>query len=349
MAIVFEEALKKAIKTGDKNVFVLFGEDGYLKSIYVEKIAKNIADSSDVFNYQRFEADTPLQEVYDAVQQFPMMNDKKVVILRDFDYLSCNSDDFNKLIELLSDVPETTVLILWFDALEFEVKKNTKFEKIIKACDKIGGLAVRLNHKRGAELEKMLNDGALKRGCKIESGAARFLIENAGDDLNTLRNELEKLCAYAKGEIITKEVVEKVSTKTVETDIYALTDKILRCELQSAYSILDNLFFMRVEPIIILSTISSVYVDMYRVLAGRSKNISSGKIAEDFAYGNRAFLLENAGANLRRFDFNKLALSFKALTKADATLKAFSGDDRVVLEKLVVELSYIAVKGESVD
>lgn len=349
MAIVFEEALKKAIKTCDKNVFVIFGEDGYLKSIYVEKIAKNIADTSDVFNYQRFEADSPLQEVYDAVQQFPMMNDKKVVILRDFDYLSCNSDDFNKLIELLSDLPETTVFILWFDALEFEVKKNTKFDKIIKACDKIGGLVVRLNHKRGAELEKMLNDGALKRGCKMENGAAKLLIENAGDDLNTLRNELEKLCAYAKGEIITKAVVEKVSTKTVETDIYALTDKILKCELQSAYSILDNLFFMRVEPIIILSTISSVYVDMYRLLASRSKNINSGKVAEDFAYGNRAFLLENAGANLRRFDFNKLALSFKALTKADATLKSFSGDDRVVLEKLIVELSYIAVKGENVD
>ena len=349
MAIVFEEALKKAIKTGDKNVFVLLGEDGYLKSTYVEKVAKNIADPTDVFNYQRFEADSPLQEVYDAVQQFPMMNDKKVVILRDFDYLSCDSDDFNKFIELLSDVPETTIFIVWFDALEFEVKKNAKFDKIIKACDKIGGLVVRLNHKRGAELEKMLNDGALKRGCKMENGAAKLLIENAGDDLNTLRNELEKLCAYAKGEIITKTVVEKVSTKTVEADIYALADKILKCDLGAAYAILDDLFFMRVEPIIILSTISSVYVDMYRVLAGRNKNVSISQMAEEFAYGNRTFALENAGFNLKKFDFNKLSLSFKALTKADATLKSFSGDDRVVLEKLVVELSYIAVKGESVD
>ncbi len=349
MAIVYEEALKKSIKTGDKNLFMLFGEDGYLKRIYVEKLAKNIAPSDDVFNYHRFEADCDLQDVYDAVQQFPMMNDKKVVILRDFDFLGCNSDDFNKLIELISDLPETTVFILWFDALEFEIKKNAKLDKIIKAYDAAKGLVVNLTHKRGAELEKMLNDGALKRGCKMENGAARLLIENSGDDLNTLRNELEKLCAYAKGETITKSVVENVSVKTVETDIYSLADKILKCELQSAYKILDNLFFMRVEPIIILSTISSIYVDMYRLLSGRSKNVSADKIAEDFAYGNRAFLLKNAGTNLRNFDFNKLALSFKALTRADATLKSFSGDDRVVLEKLVVELSYIAVKGESVD
>jgi DNA polymerase-3 subunit delta len=148
-------------------------------------------------------------------------------------------------------------------------------------------------------------------------------------------------CNYSVG--------EKVSTKTVEADIYALADKILKCDLGAAYAILDDLFFMRVEPIIILSTISSVYVDMYRVLAGRNKNVSISQMAEEFAYGNRTFALENAGFNLKKFDFNKLSLSFKALTKADATLKSFSGDDRVVLEKLVVELSYIAVKGESVD
>lgn len=349
MAILYEEALKKALKTGDKNIFVLLGEDGYLKKLYVEKISKPIADTDDVFNYQRFEADSSLQEVYDAVQQFPMMNDKKVVILRDFDFAACDSSDFNKFITLIGDVPEATTFILWFDALEFELKKNSKLEKIIKACDNAKGIAVNLSHRKGPELEKMLNDGAIRRGCRMDSGAARLLIENSGVDINTLYNELEKLCAYAKGELITKETVEKVSVKTVESDIYDLTDKILRCELQSAFAILDDLFFMRVEPIIILSTISSVYVDMLRVLTARSKKYGNEQIADDFSYGNRAFLLKNAAANLKKFDFNKLQLSFKALVDADTALKSFSGDDRVVLEKLVIKLSYIAVKGESVD
>lgn len=349
MAIVYEEALKTALKTRDKNLFVLLGEDGYLKRFYLEKLSKDIAEPDDVFNYQRFEADSPLQEVYDAVQQFPMMNDKKVVVLRDFDFSSCDSNDYNKLISLVSDVPETTVFILWFDALNVELKKNAKLDKIVKACEGVGGLVVNLSHRKGAELEKMLNDGAVKRGTKFELGAAKYLIENVGDDIFTLKNELEKLCAFAKGGTISKEIIEKVAVKTVESDIYALADKILSCDLAAAYKILDDLFFMRVEPIIILSTISSVYVDMYRLLTGRSKNFSNEKIAEDFAYGNRAFLIRNAANNLKKFDFNKLQLSFKALTQADSLLKSFSGDDRIVLEKLIVKLSYIAVKGESVD
>ena len=60
MAIFKEEALKRALKTGDKNVFILFGEDGYLKKLYIEKISKPIAAADDVFNYQRFEADSSL-------------------------------------------------------------------------------------------------------------------------------------------------------------------------------------------------------------------------------------------------------------------------------------------------
>ena len=349
MAIHFEEALKNILKKGDKNVFVLLGEDGYLKRFYVDKLTKNIASDDDVFNYQRFEQDTPLQEVYDAVQQFPMMNDKKVVILRDFDFSACDATDFNKLLSLLSDVPETTVFIMWYDALEVEIKKNAKLDKIVKACDGAGGAVVNLSHRKGFELEKMLNDGALKRGCKMENGAAKFLIENVGDDIFTLKNELEKLCAYAKGEVITKAIIEKVAVKTVESDIYALADKILKCDLSAAYKILDDLFFMRVDPIIILSTISSVYVDMYRLLAARSHNFGNEKIAEDFAYGNRSFLIKNAAYNLKKFDFNKLQLSLNELAAADKAIKSFSGDERVVLEKLIVELSYIAVKGESID
>lgn len=349
MAIIFEETLKKAIKTGDKNLFVLFGEDGYLKKLYVEKISKVIATQDDVFNYQRFEADCDLQEVYDAVQQFPMMNDKKVVVLRDYDYSACNTEDFNKLISLIEDVPETTVFILWFDAFEFEIKKNAKFDKIVKACDNARGLVVNLSHRRGPELEKMLTDGALKRGCKMEISAARFLIENSGDDINTLHNELEKLCAFVNGQVITKEIVQNVSVKTIESDVYALAEKIIKCELQPAFEILDNLFFMRVDPIVILSSISGLYVDIYRVMLGRSKGVSISKIAEDFAYGNRTFVLEKLTVYLKKLDFNKLQLSFKALVDADKALKSFSGDDRVVLEKLIVKLSYIAVKGESVD
>ena len=348
MAIVNEEALKNVIKTDKSNVFVLFGEDGYLKKLYVEKITKPLAAPDDIFNYQRFENGVELQEVYDAILQFPVLSDKKCVILRDFDFVSASSDDFEKLLTLIGETPDTTVFILWFDAFSFDYKKG-RFKNILKACDEVNGCVVNLEHRRTAELEKMLLNGAIKRGCKMEITAAKYLIETAGDDIDTLSNELKKLCTFVEGGVITKETVESVSVKTVEADIYRLADKILNCDLSSAYAILDDLFFMRVEPIIILSTITAVYVDMHRVLSGKGHAYQNDKIASDFGYGNRAFTLKDATRNLKNFDFNKLNFSFKALAGADSQLKSFSGNDRVILEELIVKLSYIAAKGESVD
>lgn len=349
MAIVYEETLKKVLKENKSNVYILFGDDGYLKKLYKNKISSAVCDVDDIFNFQNFGPDCDLQDVYDSVLQFPMMSDKKCVILNDYDFSQCSKTDYDKLCTIISEVPETCVFILWFDSMEIDVKKNTKFKKLVTEAEKNNGIAVALNHRTQGELVKMLTDGAQKRGCRFENNAARYLVENVGQDINTLVNELEKLCAFAKNGEITKQTVENVAVKTVESSVYDLSKQIVDCNMERAMKLLDDLFFMRVEPIVILSTISAYYVDMYRLFVGKSKGLSVSQIAEKFGYKGREFVLEKASVNLKKFDFNKFALSFEALCTADRTLKSFSGNDRTVLEQLAVKLGYIAVKGESVD
>ena len=51
MAIIFEEQLKISLKRdGLLPVYILFGEDAYLKGMYLNKISKSIADEDDIFN-----------------------------------------------------------------------------------------------------------------------------------------------------------------------------------------------------------------------------------------------------------------------------------------------------------
>ena len=282
MAVIYEEALKKAIKQNNTSIYILFGDDGYLKKMYKEKISRLAAEPDDVFNFQKFGPECDLQEVYDAVLQFPMMNDKKCVILTDYDFEHCAKSDFDKLCVILNETPDSCVFILWFDSSEIDHKKNSKFKRLVTAAEKNNGVAVLLNHRGQSELVKMLTDGAKKRGCRFESNAARYLVETAGQDINTLVSELEKLCAFANGGEITKQTVENVAVKTVESSVYNLSKQIIDCNMQAALGTLDELFFMRVEPIIILSTVSGVYVDMYRVFVGKSKGMNISEIAEKF-------------------------------------------------------------------
>jgi DNA polymerase-3 subunit delta len=349
MAVVFEEALKKNIAKEPSGVYILFGEDSFLKKSYADKIAKKIADPDDVFNYCKFTGDCDLQDVYDAAMQIPFMGDKKYVELCDYDFEHCAKSDFDKLCELITEVPDTAVLVIRFDSVEVDSKKSNKFKKMVAANDKAGGLTVNLDHRKMPELIKMLTDGAAKRGSKMEPAAARYLIETAGDDISALKNELDKLCSFAGGDAITKDTVERVSVKTVEASVYNLSKFILAMDTSASLFCLDELFFMRIEPMIILHTVSSVYVDMFRVYSAKEQGIGIAGVAAEFGYKGREFVLERAAQNLKRFDFKRLSLSLNALTEADKSLKSFGNDSRVILEQLIIRLIYILAKGESVD
>lgn len=349
MAIITEQALKQKLKNNNSNVYILLGNDSYLKQMYAKKIGSMCADEDDIFNYQKFAGDCDLQEVYDAVLQFPMMCDKKFVILTDYDFEGCSKSDFEKLCTIITETPDTCVFVLAFDALQIAVKKNNKLTKLVAAAEKNSGVAVCLDHRTLPELIKMLTNGAQKRGCRLDNAVAKYLVEAVGEDINTLKNELEKLCAYAKGQEITKATVDLVCAKTVEASVYALSKYIIECNMPQAVKILDELFFLKVEPIIILSTISGFYVDMYRAFLGKDRGMQASEIAEEFGYKGREFVVRNAITDMKRFDFGKFNLSFDALRKADKALKSFQSNPRTILEQLVVKLSYIAVKGEGLD
>ena len=351
MSFVYEDALKKDISAKDfAPVYLIFGDDAYLKSYYKDALSKKAYGGDPFFNLQKFESNVDLQEVFDAVNQFPMMADKKSVVLSDYDFNNAEKSDFEKLCALISNANDTCVLIINFDAIEFDAKKGAKDKKLINAVNKAGGKCAEINHRSLNSLVKMLSDGASKRGCKFGEIAARYLIEVSGSDLSTLRNELDKLCAFVGSGEITKETVESVAVKSVDASVYEYVRQIFAGNISEALKMLDDMFFMRIEPMAILYITASSYTDMYRISAANKAGVSKADVASDFSYPkNKLFLLDTALRNLRKFDSKKLRYSLQALAAADKTLKSFGAEPKTVLEQLTVKLVYILTKGESVD
>ena len=349
MSPVFEETIKRDIKSGDlAPVYILFGDDSYLKKHYSDSIIKSVCGDDTDFNLQIFDESADLQNVYDAVNQFPMMAQKKCVCLYDYDFERADKSDFDRLCEILTDVPDTTVFVLRFDSVEFDVKRNSKVKKLLSSAEKSGGKAVRLDHRSTPELVRMLVRGAQKRGSVLSEKAAKYLIEISGGDINTLTAELEKLCLFSSGEEITEETVNFVCTKSVDASVYDYVKEIFASNITNALSLLDSMFFMHIEPMIILYTTASSYIDIYRVYAAGQSGISLSEVSEHFGYKGKDFLLERASKNLRKFTHKKLKASFDEILKADKTLKSFSSDERTVLEELTVKLVLImASDGDS--
>ncbi len=348
MPIVYEDELRSDIKSGHfAPVYLIYGDDSYLKNYYKDTLAKKASDGDPFFNLQKFEGDTDLQEVFDAVNQFPMMAERKSVVLSDFDF---SKGDFDRFLDLISNANDTCVLILCFDTIAFDAKKGNKEKKLLSAVEKMGGKCVEVNHRSLTALVKMLSDGAKKRGCVFGEIACRHLIEIAGSDLSTLRNELDKLCAYVGSGDISKDIVEQIAVKSIDASIYDYVKQIFSGDVSRALTQLDDMFFMRIEPMVILSVAASSYVDIYRAYAANIKGATKADIAADFKYPkNKLFLIDRAQQSLKKFDSNKLRLSLECIAQTDKSLKSFGFDPRTVLEQMTVKLVYILAKGESVD
>ncbi len=346
MKPITEAALKKQIKEGLAPVYLLYGDESYLKQHYVNQIIKRAVAGDQSFNLNRLDGAPDMQALYDAASQLPLLSPQKCVLVHDWDIEKLAASELDKLLEIVAEPLDTTVLVFWFDTVEIQIKKATKFKKLAAAVEKRGGYAVELNHRSPAELQRMLCDGAARRGCRMEPTTARYLIETCSDDLQTLLAELEKLCAYGAGQHITREMIDQVAVRSVDVSVYNLARALTGGRMQEAMRILDDLFFQRVEPLVILGSLSAPYVDMVRAKAAGAAGKQPESIAQAFGYYGTAFRLKNAARTARDMTGDQLRDSLRVLLEADGMLKGSKTSPRVVLEQTLVRLYSIA-KGVS--
>lgn len=323
--------------------YVLFGEENYLIKRHLNSILSAV-DSFPEFNITQFDSAVKAQSVYDAVSSLPMMSDCKVVTLCDFPFDKVSAAEAEKIYSAIKDIPSSTVLVIWFETVEISAKKpGEKFSKLFKSVREVGGEVCYLGRKSTAEIIKLLQSGATRRHCHMDSSVARYMIETCSDDLNTLVNELEKLCFYVgENGNITNSIIEKVCSRSTESSVYNVSKAVLRGDLQDAYTILDDLFFMNTDAAYILTILASAYIDIYRAFAARSAGMRPENVAKDLGYYNTAFRLTDADRKLSRLSEKQIVASLKLLSECDKKIKSSRCDGRTLIEKALVELTLIA-------
>lgn len=323
--------------------YVFFGDEHYMIKTHLKNIAAAAVEEFPEFNVNHFEGGTNLRGICDAAGGFPMMADKKAVLVADFPVDKMTNSDSDVIEELLNDLPATTVLVFWFETVEIDIKKpSEKVKKFLDAVADINGCICNIQRKTQTELVQLLQRGAAKRRCRLDPSTARYICETCSEDLSTVVNELEKLCMFVGEDgTITKETVDKVCSRSVEASIYNVSKLLLRGDLQSALKAVDDLIFMNTDPAYIINTLSSAYIDIYRAFTARSASKNPESIAKDFGYFSTAFRLAEADRNLKSFNEAKLLKVMEVLSECDRKVKGSKADGRAVLESTMTELALI--------
>ena len=338
-----ETALRQQLKEGPRGLYVLYGEESYLTEQYARLIARQTVDeAADAFNLHRFDGQTlSLEQLEETVEALPLMAERKAVLVRDMDVAG---EDTERLIAMFSELPEDCVLVFWQMTVQPDKKKG--WQAFLKAAEK-HGTVVCFDRKTPGDVVKLLVAGAKRRGCTLSPADARYMLEQAGNDLNLLLNELEKLCALATEGVITRESIDVVGTKNLEARVFDLSKAIFRGNCQQAFSLLQQLFIQREEPLAVLGALSSAYADLYRARVAQAGGGSVEALAAAFpkAYKGKEFRLRNALREGSRLDTTALRKALEVLAAADRGLKT-GGDGRVQLEQAVARLLALTAQGE---
>lgn len=349
MPEITEAELKKQIEQSNfTGLYFLYGEEKYLVSHYAKKLAGKASGRQFTdFNFQKFDGgETGADRIAEAAQSLPFFAERKCVLVTDPDADAMKTAELSKWKELVSSLPETTVLVVALPSLEAEEKKGKSWKNFI-GWMKSSGSTVRFGRRTGAQLQKLLCSGAQKRGCLLSSRNADRLVACCGSDLTTLFNELEKLCSYIKQGEITAQVIDELTVKNLEARVFDLSKAVLSGSGDRAYSILNLLLEQGEEPVAVLAVLSSAYLDLYRVRTSIQSGLSAMEPAKYFDYARKEFRLRNAERDAGRYPGGMYRESLKELLAADLALKSSRGDRRLVLEKLIAKLLILAERGKT--
>ncbi|MCL2108817.1 MAG: DNA polymerase III subunit delta [Oscillospiraceae bacterium] len=331
--VITEDVLKSDIKQNKLvNFYYFYGKEAFLTKTYTERVREAFAPDLDEFNLIKFSGFPGIDLLEETVETLPVFAEKKVVQIHDLDAEKIDIDSFEKLLAIFSDIPEYCAVIISITG--FTPAKKDKTKKLMSCVEKHGAVCEFDLMSRPKATELIVKKAA-RLNCKISRQNAEELYDLTLGSLTLIGCEIEKLAAYAgrDGEI-TRQAIDLLTPRLTETKVFNLATALTDKKSRDAFKILDDLFSQNTEPVIILSSLSGAFVDLYRARLGKDYRVQSAQVAADFNYPkNRAWLMNKAPLPM-----NYLENCISALYKADIKLKSAPLNGRFVIEKTMSEI-----------
>ena len=344
MAKIEEARLKADLKAGQlARVYFLFGEEHFLTKTYENKIIETALgkEPSDL-NFVRWNEAPSSDTLSDFADSMPFFAEYKVILLSDLDADKLDNAEMNAYISIIENLPDTTVLIISQTGIEIDPKKpKAKMKKLMAAAEKCGVLC-EMKYMSAQQLGKMAVKKAARLGCNLSDSNAVLLAELCGKDMQLLSTEVQKLCDFTVSGEITKDAIDALVPKLVDTSIYTLASELFAGRTANAFQILDDLFVQRMEPVVILGTLSGHFVDCYRAKLAMLAKKSANDTAAAFNYPrNRTFVISKAFNSVKYLSVSYLKRCIDILYRTNLLLNSSRADRRILLEQALTEISVL--------
>lgn len=328
---------KKIYRDKDHSgAYLFYGKEKYLIENAVGYLINKYVKGTEAFNYTKFKgSEVKPEDIISACETYPVMNDKKLVLVRDVvDFLGEN-DLKDSFYDFLDDLSDFVILIFWDTG---SLKKTTKFYKFFKKKDRDMDFA-KLSP---VDLNNFIKGYFIRKGKEIgPSELALFISESGYNSKNEdvslldLKTEMDKISAHAKNKKILREDISSSITENIDTNIFKFLDAMMGRRSEEALKELHNLYKLG-EPSLRIFTMIIRQVKnflSYKILS--NKNISQADIMNKMEVKKYEF------GKIKSFEKNftkEFLIDFyEELIRSDELFKTSSIDEKLIMETLIIK------------
>jgi len=335
--------------------YVFVGDEAFFRKRFRDAILEHLVPA-DLRDFSLFEfdlAETDLAEVLDRARTPSLMAPFQVFFVRGVKNLFGRGSNEEKLaaIEEYCKSPNPDALLIFVadhisipaDARKMEMQDKERYQRIRDTMGQYCGI-VELARVEEGEAVRWITDYCTTRAVKVEADGARELVDALGGDMMMISNEIEKLILYVgEKKRITLGDVETMVLAAKQRSLYELTDAISSKDRVRALEVLDAILASGEGEEAAIGHIYMLAKTFRQMLIILERNVRDQRMLWAALWqGFRVppFAADDIIKQARRYkNRRELTQAIRLIAKADLALRSNPVSKRMVLERLVVNLT----------
>ncbi len=311
--------------------YLFYGEEQLLINNEIEKMIND--NKIDDFNISKYNLEeTLLKDIIEDANTTSLFSDKKLIIV-DNSYIFIRTtkkvieQDTDLLMEYLNNANPDTIIVF--------IINNDKLDSVKKIC--------KLMKEKGSIKEfntpTNINNYVFKLfdDYKIDNNNINLLTKRVGNNLNILKEEIDKLKLYKiDDKTINKEDIINLTNKNIDLNIFTFIDNIINKNKNDALNTYKEMLKLNEEPIKIIIMLANKFRLMYQACELSKKGFPIDDIATKL--NAKRYPVQLALEKGYRYDSEVLLHHLDELANLDSNIKMGLVDKEIALELFILKL-----------
>lgn len=320
-------------------IYILYGTESFLIEEMKQAVIDNALDKEAFeFNFSQYDMDeTPVETAIEDAETLPFLGEYRVVVIQNPIFLTGKNEkkkidhDLSKLQRYIDNPSPNAILIFIANYEKLDQRK-----KIVKTLKKTGEM-LEFAAPDESTIFALLKQKAERGNAVFTKDANDRLLQLVGPHLFQLVSELDKMILYVgdRGEI-TADVVDLLCAKTIESNVFALVDRVVQGRLDEGFAILHDLLKQNEEPIRLLALLSRQFRIIFQVMQLKESGYTQGQMAKRLRL--HPYAVKLASGQGKSFEKKQLLRVLNDFAEADYHMKTGKMDKRLALELLLTDI-----------